>query len=144
MEPEGRGERRRRGGRGDRERRKASLTEEVLKSLEETAGSEEAPPPQRPRPPSPELEEEFEQAVADVPLDSLMAEGESVAPQGPLEPESHHTARVVAVQRDDVFVELGGKDQGTLPVGNSPSRRRWGPPSRWSSRGSIPTTGSTS
>jgi predicted RNA-binding protein with RPS1 domain len=120
VEPEGRGERRRRGGRGDRERRKASLTEEVLKSLAETAGVRKLPRPSVRDRLSPELEEEFEQAVADVPLDSLMAEGESIAREGPLEPESHHTARVVAVQRDEVFVELGGKDQGTLPVGHFP------------------------
>jgi len=120
VEKEGRGERRRRGGRGDRERRKASLTEEVLKSLEETAGLRKLPRPSVRDRLSPELEEEFEQAVADVPLDSLMTEGESSAPRGPLEPESHHTARVVAVQRDEVFVELGDKDQGTLPLGHFP------------------------
>ncbi len=64
---------------------------------------------------SPEMEEEFQEAVADAPLESMM-EGESAASQGPLEPESHQAAKVVAVQRDDVFVELGGKDQGTLPL----------------------------
>jgi ribosomal protein S1 len=64
---------------------------------------------------SAEMEEEFQEAVADMPLDSLMAV-EGGAPQGPLEPESRQAARVVALQRDEVFVELGGKDQGILPI----------------------------
>ena len=115
VDPEGRPERRRR-GRGDRQQRKASLTEEVMKSLEEARGVRRLPRPSVRDRLSPELEEEFQQALADVPLDALMAEGESIGPQGPLEPESRHTARVVAVQRDDVFLDLGGKEQGTLPV----------------------------
>ena len=88
----------------------------MLKSLQETAGIRKLPRPSVRDRLSPELEEEFLEAVGDLPLDSLMVEGQPGAAQGPLEPESRHMARVVAVQRDDVFVELGGKDQGTLPV----------------------------
>jgi small subunit ribosomal protein S1 len=113
-EPPRREDRRRR-GRPDQQRRKASLTEEVLKSLEETMGARKFPRPSVRDRFSPELEEEFQQAVADAPMESLM-EGESGISPEPLEPESRHVARVVAVQRDDVFVELGGKDQGTLPL----------------------------
>jgi small subunit ribosomal protein S1 len=115
IEPEGRPDRRR-GGRARSQQRKASLTEEVMKSLEETRGISRVPRPSARDHLSPELEEEFQQAVGDVPLDALMSEGESVAAGGPLEPESRHTGRIVAIQRDDVFVELGGKEQGTLPV----------------------------
>ena len=33
-----------------------------------------------------------------------------------LEPESRHRGRVVALRRDEVFVEFGGREQGCLPV----------------------------
>jgi len=37
-----------------------------------------------------------------------------------LEPESHHTGRVVAIRRDDVFIELGGREQGVVPLRQMP------------------------
>ena len=64
----------------------------------------------------PDLEDEFQEAIADVPLDELMTGGEAVSGQSLLESESQLTGRVVAVRRDDVFVELGGREQGILPV----------------------------
>lgn len=74
------------------------------------------PPPNiRDRLPS-DLEDEFQEALADVPLDELMAGGQPVTGESLLEPKSRHTARVVAVRREDVFVELGGREQGILPL----------------------------
>jgi small subunit ribosomal protein S1 len=54
--------------------------------------------------------------MADVPLDTLMDGMEITTAQASLEPESRYPARVVAVSREDVFVELGGREQGILPL----------------------------
>lgn len=64
----------------------------------------------------PDLEQEYQAALADVPLDTLMAGAETLTAQTALEPESRCSARVVAVSREDVFVELGGREQGILPL----------------------------
>jgi len=64
----------------------------------------------------PDLEQEYQAALSDVPLDTLMAGIETVSAQLALEPESRHAARVVAVSREDVFVELGGREQGIIPL----------------------------
>ena len=34
----------------------------------------------------------------------------------PLEAESQHTGRVAAIRREEVFVDLGGREQGCLPL----------------------------
>ncbi len=113
--PAGRPERGRRGRREPR-RDRATLAEEVMKSLEEKAGLRRVPLPSLRNQLPADLEEEFQQALSDASVDSLMTEDESVTRQGPLEPESRHVARVVAVHREDVFVELGGREQGTVPA----------------------------
>jgi len=64
---------------------------------------------------TPDLEEEFQAALGDAPVDELLSGGES-AGREMLEPDARHTGRVVAVQRDDVFLELGGREQGCLPL----------------------------
>jgi len=63
-----------------------------------------------------ELEDELSQALEDETIDDLLAASETVSSQPPLEPETQCTAQVVAVQREDVFVELGGREQGTVPL----------------------------
>jgi small subunit ribosomal protein S1 len=79
-------------------------------------GKKKFPPPNiRDRLP-PDLEQEFQEAVGDLSIDTLIAGSEAVSAQPALEPESRHSARVVAVGRDDVFVELGGREQGILPL----------------------------
>jgi len=64
---------------------------------------------------TPDLEEEFQAALGDAPVDELLSGGES-AGREMLDPDARHTGRVVAVQRDDVFLELGGREQGCLPL----------------------------
>ena len=49
-------------------------------------------------------------------LDDLMSGGEGGGQEGGLEPESRHRGRVVALRRDEVFVEFGGREQGCLPA----------------------------
>lgn len=73
------------------------------------------PLPSRRQELTPDLEEEFQAALGDAPLDELLSGGES-AGREVLEPDTKHTGRVVAVQRDDVFLEFGGREQGCLPL----------------------------
>jgi small subunit ribosomal protein S1 len=65
---------------------------------------------------SPDLEDEFQQALGGAPVDSLLGSAEEISKQALLEPESKHVGRVVAVHRDDVFIELGGREQGAVPL----------------------------
>ena len=94
---------------------------------EETAPAAEAAPPVQPPPDSggrfplpnlrdqlpSDLEDEFNRALGDESLDELLGDG-SAAEQAVLEEESRHTGRVVAVHGDDVFVELGSREQGCV------------------------------
>ncbi len=73
-------------------------------------------PPSRRQRLTADMEAEFNQALGDVSFDELMSGGESVSRQELIEPESKHHAKVVAIRRDQVFVELGGREQGTLPL----------------------------
>lgn len=81
---------------------------------------------QKVTPPSPrrglsaELEREYEAMLGDVGLDALMAGGRDVSAQEALEPDTKLTARVISVRRDDVFVELSGREQGILPLHQFP------------------------
>lgn len=68
----------------------------------------------------PDLQNEFQQALGDVAIDELITSGEALSQQTLLEPESRHSGRVVAVRRDDVFIELGGREQGVVPLRQFP------------------------
>jgi len=97
----------------------AELSEAVaeqLKAAEEAAAGARVARPSRRDKLTPELEDEFTRAVGGVSMDELMAGAGAVANQTLLEPESKHKAVVVAVRRDDVFLELGGREQGVLPL----------------------------
>ena len=108
-----------------------TIAETIEEHLAELTGSKElaeqielfAPSPGKKLPPPniraelpPELEAELEDAMNGVELDELMDGGESVTQDAALERGEKYTARVVAVRRDDVFLELGGREQGILPV----------------------------
>jgi len=64
----------------------------------------------------PEMEEELEEALGEVPLDELMTGDDGVTSAAVFEPESKCEGRVVAIHGEDVFVELGGREQGTVPL----------------------------
>jgi predicted RNA-binding protein with RPS1 domain len=64
----------------------------------------------------PDLEQEYQAALADVPLDTFMSGTEVVSTQAVLEAESRHMARVVNIGREDVFLELGGREQAVIPL----------------------------
>ncbi|MGD9127432.1 MAG: S1 RNA-binding domain-containing protein [Planctomycetia bacterium] len=73
------------------------------------------PPNLRDRLPA-ELEAELEAALGDQSMDDLLVGSDSVTQQEMLQPESKQTCRVVSVHQDDVFVELGGREQGVLSL----------------------------
>ncbi len=66
---------------------------------------------------SPELEQEYQAALGDVSLDALMNEAtaDELAVRE-LEAESRVTGRVARIHREDVFVDLGGRSQGVVPL----------------------------
>ncbi|MGO8749044.1 MAG: 30S ribosomal protein S1 [Thermoguttaceae bacterium] len=54
--------------------------------------------------------------MADVSMEEMLAGGEAVTAQVVLEPETRQSGRVVTITREDVFVELGGREQGIIPL----------------------------
>jgi small subunit ribosomal protein S1 len=102
----------------DAEELKARPVTPVAPSAKSTVAKKPAtkyPPPNIRDQLSPELEQEYQAALGDLALDSLLDEDAAAA--GPeLSPESRVTGRVAKVHRDDVFVDLGGRNQGVVPV----------------------------
>jgi len=78
--------------------------------------------PQGPRTPVPnrrqalpdDMLEEFDAALGDLEVDSMLKGGASAVRE--LEPESRHMAKVAGIHRDLVFVEIGQRNQGSLPL----------------------------
>ncbi len=68
---------------------------------------------------SADLELEYMEALGGQALEEIIADQPTeVAPE--LEPESRHKAKVVSIHRDNVFVELGGHQQGIVQLKNFP------------------------
>ncbi|OHB73227.1 MAG: hypothetical protein A2V70_09495 [Planctomycetes bacterium RBG_13_63_9] len=74
------------------------------------------PPPNIRESLSPDLEEEFNEALGDGSFEELMSGDAALDAGSMLEEESRHTGRVVAVRRDDVFIELGSREQGCVSL----------------------------
>jgi small subunit ribosomal protein S1 len=64
----------------------------------------------------PDLEKEFAEALGDVAVEQLITETASKVKVGQLEPESRHVGKVLAVRGENVFVELGLREQGIVPL----------------------------
>jgi len=64
----------------------------------------------------PELEQELEAALGGESLDSLIEDSSSKVDSTELAPDSLVTATVAKLHREDIFVELGGRNQGVLPL----------------------------
>ena len=79
-----------------------------------TAGS--FPPPNVRQRLAPDQEAEFESAMGGASLEDLLAAGDAEATQEQLEADTKLTARIVAVRKDDVFVEFGRREQGVLSL----------------------------
>lgn len=83
------------------------------------SGRKKFPPPSKRGELPPDLEKEFQQALAGTELDDLLrqeAAGDQASGLAMLDAGSTHTGRVVAVRRDDIFIELGGREQGVVPL----------------------------
>jgi small subunit ribosomal protein S1 len=67
---------------------------------------------------SPELEQEYQAALGDLPLEALMSgEGATAGLAAPeIAAESRIAGRVARVHREDVFIDLGGRNQGVVPL----------------------------
>jgi small subunit ribosomal protein S1 len=65
---------------------------------------------------SPELENELSGAMSDASFDQLMGADAVRAEEAAIEPDSLLNGRVIAVRRDDVFVELGSREQGIVSL----------------------------
>jgi small subunit ribosomal protein S1 len=65
---------------------------------------------------TPDLEAEYEKALGEASLDELLTAGAGQATEEQLDIHSQRTGRIVAVRKDDVFVELGGREQGVVPL----------------------------
>jgi small subunit ribosomal protein S1 len=64
---------------------------------------------------TPEMELEYQEALGDLSFEALMdASGGEVAAE--LLPESRISARVTRIHGEDVFVDLGGRNQGVVPL----------------------------
>ena len=64
----------------------------------------------------PDLEAELEEAMADVSLEEIIDDQDTVTKQPLLESENKLAGRIVMIHREDVFVEIGGREQGIVPL----------------------------
>ncbi len=65
---------------------------------------------------SPELEAEYEAALSELSFDSLMDQAAAGELSAEIAPESRLTGQVARVHRDDVFIDLGGRNQGVVSL----------------------------
>jgi small subunit ribosomal protein S1 len=64
---------------------------------------------------TPEMEREYQEALGDLSLEVLM-NASTVEVATELAPESRVTGRVARIHGEDVFVDLGGRNQGVVPL----------------------------
>lgn len=74
------------------------------------------PKPSRREPLSEDLEAEFQQALGEAPVEQLLDAAAMDRPAEELQPDTKVSARVEAVQEDWVFLDLGGRNQGAVPL----------------------------
>jgi len=75
------------------------------------------PPPSARDQLTPDLQAELDDALGDMSLDDLISSGgEELSKQEMLEEESRQKGRVVALRADNVFIELGSREQGVASL----------------------------
>jgi small subunit ribosomal protein S1 len=99
----------------------ADAVVEILGAEETDLADEDFPEVSFRGPLTADLEEELNQAMGDVPLDDLLGTSESLTSQPQLELETEHTGRILAISRDNVFVELGSREQGVVSARQLPA-----------------------
>lgn len=73
------------------------------------------PPPHLPPAMTAEMEQELAEALGDQSLDDILAAATTESGEE-LAPETKIKGTVVNIHRDDIFVDLGGRNQGVLPL----------------------------
>ncbi len=103
----------------------AKSAEPSAKSIEPATESTVAVPEKMTFPPPrtdialpPDLQTELDEALAGISLDELIFENDQVTTQDELQPDSRQQATVAKIHRDNVFVDLGGRNQGIVPLKN--------------------------
>jgi small subunit ribosomal protein S1 len=91
-----------------------------------------APPPEIPRPSrraafDADVERQMQEAFAGLDEKALLGEPEK-QPRGPQQQDRKKKGRIVALHADDVFVDVGGRSQGVLPLNQFPEAPRIGDP----------------
>jgi len=94
----------------------AALAEAAAELDEPIGGAAVAkiPPPNIREELPPDLQDELKKALADASVEKLMSGGDALCDQPTLEEDSLCTGRVVTIRGDDVFVELGTREQGVV------------------------------
>jgi small subunit ribosomal protein S1 len=96
-------------------REKPAKKPRTLVPLAEPAPPRKYPPPNLRSQLSPDLQMEYLEAIGGESLEEMIA-GQAEEPAAELASDSRHKGEVIAVHRDDVFVEIGGRRQGVIPL----------------------------
>jgi ribosomal protein S1 len=67
-----------------------------------------------------DLELEVEEALGGMSLDEMIEPGSVAAPAGEISPDTRARGRIAALHRDNVFIDLGGRNQGVLSLRQFP------------------------
>jgi small subunit ribosomal protein S1 len=95
-----------------------SVDEQEIPAVPEMPPSAAAvtfPPPRRAELPT-DLQHELDEALAGIELDDLISSSTGRARIVELEPDSRHKGVVSKIHGDDLFVDLGGRNQGIVPL----------------------------
>ncbi len=103
---------------GHKSRGREPRRDREIKTLNEPPHARKFPPPNTRGQLTPDLEIEFMAALGDQSLDEVIASAGTAAAVAEMEPESRHRGRVISIHRDNVFLEIGGVQQGVIPLKN--------------------------
>lgn len=93
-------------------RRRAKVAEEPVDQV-----PKHFPPPNKRHSLSPELEQELQEALGDMPLDELLAGATKTASTSEeLPSETKIKGRIVSLHNEFVFVDLGNRNEGVIPL----------------------------
>ncbi len=97
-------------------RQNAPRVKAVVQRLQEGTAPQKTPVPNRRAGLTPELEAELAEAIGDVSLNDLIGASDVGAKPLEVDREAKRTGRILQIHQGDVFVDLGGRDQGVLPL----------------------------
>jgi len=116
-EPRGPSQRERNRTRREKRDRKGKPKREPRLAPVDDSPKRRNPPPSLRHELPPELEAELQEAMGEgESLEAMLGGGESAEPQVELAPETQHAGRVVTIRHEDVFVELGSREQGVVSM----------------------------